>query len=258
MLYVIGLGPGGETGITLQARQALADSQVVLGYKAYVEQAAPWLTGQEVRASAMTRELERAGQAVDLALNGRRVALISGGDPGIYAMAAVVFELARSRGVDLGPEDLRVEVVPGVPAVAAAAALLGAPLSHDFACISLSDRLTPWNLIERRLDLAAQADFVIALYNPKSKGRDWQFARACQVVAQHREPATPVGVVGRASRPGQSIVLTDLAGAPQALVDMQTIVIIGSSQSFAYQGRMVTPRGYLRKYGDGRAGGAGE
>jgi precorrin-3B C17-methyltransferase len=223
---------------------------VVLGYKAYVEQAAPWLQSQEVLASGMTKELDRAALAVEKALAGQTVALISGGDPGIYAMAAVVFELARARGLDLGQRGLAIEVVPGVPAVAAAAALLGAPLSHDFACISLSDRLTPWELIERRLDLTASADLVIALYNPKSKGRDWQYAKALQILAQHRAPQTPVGVVTRAQRPGQSVLLTSLQEAPQAAVDMQTIVIIGNSQSFSYQGRMVTPRGYVAKYGE--------
>lgn len=222
---------------------------MVLGYKAYVEQAAPWLSGQEVLASGMTKELERAALAVDKARAGQVVALISGGDPGIYAMAAVVFELARARGLGLGQGGLAIQVVPGVPAVAAAAALLGAPLSHDFACISLSDRLTPWELIERRLDLTARADLVIALYNPKSKGRDWQYGRALELLSRHREPATPVGVVSRAQRPGQAVLLTSLAEAPQAPVDMQTIVIIGNSQSFTYQGRMVTPRGYVAKYG---------
>jgi precorrin-3B C17-methyltransferase len=223
---------------------------VVLGYKAYVEQAAPWLKGQEVLASGMTKELDRAALAVEKALAGQSVALISGGDPGIYAMAAVVFELARARGLDLGEGGLAIRVVPGVPAVAAAAALLGAPLSHDFACISLSDRLTPWELIERRLDLTASADLVIALYNPKSKGRDWQYAKALQILSRHRAPETPVGVVTRAQRPGQSVLLTSLQEAPQAAVDMQTIVIIGNSQSFSYQGRMVTPRGYVAKYGE--------
>ena len=223
---------------------------MVLGYKAYVEQAAPWLAGQEVLASGMTKELERAALAVERAQAGEYVALISGGDPGIYAMAAVVFELASARGLDLGPKGLAIEVIPGVPAVAAAAALLGAPLSHDFACISLSDRLTPWDLIERRLDLTARADLVIALYNPKSKGRDWQFSRALEILGRHRPADTPVGVVTKAQRPGQAVLLTSLGQAPEAAVDMQTIVIIGNSQSFSYQGRMVTPRGYVAKYGE--------
>lgn len=228
-----------------------------MGYRTYLELAAPLLQGKQLIASTMTRELDRAGQAIDLALQGKTVALVSSGDPGIYAMAAVVFELARSRGLDPGPGGLPVRVIPGVPAVAAAAALLGAPLSHDFACVSLSDRLTPWDLIEKRLALAAEADFVIALYNPRSKGRPWQLAQACQVIANHRDPATPVGIVRRAQRQGQQVELAYLATAAQAEVDMQTIVIVGNSQSRVYQGRMITPRGYINKYGDREESAAG-
>ncbi len=251
----MGLGPGGEEGVTAQARRALDRAQVVLGYRTYLEQARPWLEGKEMISSGMTRELDRAARALELAGRGRVVALVSGGDPGIYAMAAVVFELARDRGLPLGPGGLAVSVVPGVPAVAAAAALLGAPLSHDFACVSLSDRLTPWELIQRRLEAAAAADFVLALYNPKSKGRPWQYGRALEIVSGHRQPDTPVGIVSRAGRAGQEINLTDLARAPGAPVDMQTMVIIGNSQSFCFQGHMVTPRGYLGKYGGERRNG---
>lgn len=247
----MGLGPGLAEGLTEQARLALDQAEVAVGYKNYIDQARPWLAGKEVFASGMTKELDRAGQAMDLALTGRRVALVSGGDPGVYAMAAVVFELARARGLVLGetPGALSLTVVPGVPAVTAAASLLGAPLSHDFACISLSDRLTPWDLIERRLDLAAQADFVIALYNPKSKDRDWQYGRALEIIGRWRQASTPVGIVTAAMRADQRVVVSGLAQAAQAQVGMQTIVIIGNSQSFVWQGRMVTPRGYWRKYG---------
>jgi precorrin-3B C17-methyltransferase len=245
----VGLGPGGEGGVSADARRALAEAQVVLGYKTYLALARPWLEGKEVVSSGMTKELDRAAKALDLALDGRMVALVSGGDPGVYAMAPVVFELVRARGVRLGAGGLDLRVIPGTPAVAAAAALLGAPLSHDFACISLSDRLTPWEVIVKRLEAAAEADFVIALYNPKSKGRDWQYAEACRIVGRRRAPDTPVGVVSRASRPGQAVLVTTLAEAPEAPVDMQTIVILGNSQSFEHQGRMVTPRGYMGKYG---------
>lgn len=244
----MGLGPGRVDCLTGQAAQALDQAQVVLGYKTYMNLVAPLLEGKELVASTMTKELDRAGQALDLAGGGKSVALISSGDPGIYAMSAVVFELACSRGLDLGPNGVNIEVIPGVPAVAAAASLLGAPLSHDFACISLSDRLTPWELIEKRLDLAAQADFVIALYNPKSKGRAWQLGRACEIIAQQRKPENPVGVVRKALREGQSFDLVTLATVTQAEVDMQSLVIVGNSQSFVYQGKMITPRGYLNKY----------
>ncbi len=225
-----------------------------MGYKIYVEQARPFLDDQRVEASGMMHEIERAGQAIDLALAGHRVSLVSGGDPGVYAMAGVVFEVAHNREVVLGdgPGQLSVEVVPGIPALAAASALLGAPLTHDFACVSLSDRLTPWEVITKRLRLAAEADFVIVLYNPKSKGRDWHYGEAIRLAAEFREPSTPVGVVSRAMREGESIRLTTISEAANAEVDMQTTVVIGSSRSFIYGDRMVTPRGYLDKYGGGR------
>ena len=220
-----------------------------MGYKTYLALVAPLIEGKPTKASGMTKELDRAGQALDLALSGKVVALISSGDPGIYAMAAVVFELVKDRGLQLGQHGLQIEVVPGVPAVAGAASILGAPLSHDFACISLSDRLTPWELIAKRLDLASQADFVIALYNPKSKGRDWQYAKALEIISSHRSKDTPVGVVSRVGRKGETCQVLSLAQAAKAEVDMQTVVIIGNSQSFVHSGCMVTPRGYMKKYG---------
>jgi precorrin-3B C17-methyltransferase len=233
-----------------QAAQALARAEAVIGYKTYIDLIRPLISDKEVASSGMTRELDRAGQALDLAMTGKRVALVSGGDPGIYAMAGVLFELVRARNINLGTDEgqLLIEVVPGIPALAAAAAILGAPLTHDFASISLSDRLTPWETIEKRLDLAAQADFVIVLYNPKSKGRDWQFARALEIVRKRREPNTPVGLVTRAMREGQRMRLYELSRAAQAEVDMQSIVIIGNSNTYIYQDRMITPRGYLDKY----------
>jgi precorrin-3B C17-methyltransferase len=236
--------------MSFQARQALAEAEAVVGYKTYIAQAEPLITGKEIHSSGMTRELDRAAAALDLAAAGKRTALVSGGDPGVYAMAGVVFELARARGLALGPEPgkLDLRIVPGIPALAAAASLLGAPLTHDFASISLSDRLTPWETIVKRLDLAAQADFVIVVYNPKSKGRDWQFGQACEIIARHRSPETPVGVVSKAMREGQTVQITTLDRAAAADVDMQTLVIVGNSRTFVYENRMVTPRGYLDKY----------
>ncbi len=236
---------------------ALEDCQVAVGYKVYLAQAQSWLAGKRTICRGMTRELERAELALELALAGQRVAVVSGGDPGVYAMAAVVFELARSREIALGPEGLAVEVIPGVPAVTAAAALLGAPLSHDFACISLSDRLTPWEEIERRLELAARAELVIALYNPRSRGRPWQYGRALEVIGRHRAGGTPVGVVWRAGREGQRVEVTTLARAGGVEVDMQSLAIVGNSRSFTWSGFMVTPRGYLDKYGGGGDQGRG-
>ena len=199
----------------------------------------------------MTSEMRRAEEAIDSALTGRRTVVVSGGDAGVYAMAGAVFEVAATKGLTLGkgPGQLRLKVIPGVPALVAGAALLGAPLTHDFCAISLSDRLTPWELIEKRLSLAAQADFVIAIYNPKSKGRDWQLGRAAEILLEHCPPTTPVGVVGRAGRAGQDVLITTLAELASAPVDMQTIVFIGSQSTFIHQNFMITPRGYVNKYG---------
>lgn len=257
-LYIVGLGPGGGEHLTGRARSALAESEVVVGYKTYLKQIPELLAGKKVLASGMTREMDRAGAAIASARQGVVTSLVSGGDPGIYAMAPVVFELLHAQGILPGPDGLPVEVVPGVPAVAAAGALLGAPLSHDFACVSLSDRLTPWEVIENRLRAAAVADFVIALYNPKSRGREWQLGRALQIIGHHRRPQTPVGVVRAAMRPEQSVQLGTLATASEAAVDMATILIIGNSNSFCHGGAMVTPRGYLDKYGPARGKEAGD
>lgn len=248
-LYIVGLGPGGGEHLTGRARSALEESEVVVGYKTYLHQIPELLEGKKVLSSGMTKEMDRAGAAIASARRGTVTSLVSGGDPGIYAMAPVVFELLHAQGIAPDPEDLAVEVVPGVPAVAAAGALLGAPLSHDFACVSLSDRLTSWEVIEKRLEAAAGADFVIALYNPKSRGRDWQLNRALQIIGSHRQPQTPVGVVRAAMRPEQSVQLCTLATASSAAVDMATILIIGNSNSFCHNGAMITPRGYLDKYG---------
>jgi precorrin-3B C17-methyltransferase len=227
---------------------------VVVGYKMYIELVRPLLQGQEIVATGMMGELQRCQLAIDRALAGAKVALVSSGDVGIYGMAGLVLEICRERGLRLGPleagseADLALEVIPGVPALAAAAALLGAPLMHDFASISLSDLLTPWEIIKKRVEAAAAADFVIVMYNPKSKKRDWQLGAVREMVVQHRRPETPVGIVSRAMREGQEVIITSLAEMLQHPVDMQTIIIIGNSQTYAAGGHMITPRGYLDKY----------
>ena len=178
----------------------------------------------------------RAKQAVAEAEGGRRVALVCSGDPGVYAMASLVLELAPATDVD---------VVPGVTAALAAAAVLGAPLGHDHASISLSDHLTPWPSIARRLQAAAEADLVVALYNPRSARRTWQLDAARTVLLEHRRPETPVGVVADAGRPNEAVVTTSLGDLDPTIVGMTSIVIIGSSATRIVDGRMVTPRGYL-------------
>ncbi len=246
-LYVAGLGPGSPAQLTPQARAALAESQVIAGYRTYLELIRPLLEGKEILASGMMQEVARVKAAVERAASGETVALVSSGDPGIYGMAGLVYELLRERGWqrDAGPE---VEVVPGVPALNAAAALLGAPLMNDFAAISLSDLLTPWPVIARRIDLAAQADFVIGLYNPRSTRRTDQLAEAREILLRHRAPQTPAGIVRNGYREGQRVVVTDLQHLPEQEVDMLSIVLVGNSATFAFDGTMVTPRGYGKKY----------
>lgn len=241
MLYVVGIGPGGPEHITPRALAAVDAADAVVGYGFYLELLGDRIAGKETVDTGMTREVERCRRAVELALAGREVAVVSSGDPGVYGMAGLVLELLE----EMDPGGLvEVEVVPGVSAVNAAASLLGAPLMHDFAVISLSDLLTPWELIEKRLDAAGAADFVVALYNPRSRRRSTHLARACAVLSRHRPAATPVGIVKNGLRPGQEVTVTTLGDAPSAEVDMMTIVIVGNSSTRKIGGRIVTPRGY--------------
>ena len=246
--------------MSARALEVLTAVDTVAGYTTYVDLIRPLIGHCKVVSTPMQKEVERVTQAIDLALKGRHCAIISSGDPGIYAMAGLVFEVAEKRGLHLvgpledpgtpaqGKPPLKVEVVPGIPALAAGAALLGAPLTHDFASISLSDLLTPWDTIAKRLHAAAEADFVIVLYNPKSKRRDWQLGDAQKIILQYRSPQTPVGIVKKAMREGQEVAITTLEELHRAPVDMLTTVFIGNSASMKYLNFMVTPRGYNRKY----------
>jgi len=269
-LTIVSLGPGFLRYLVPAALEALTSAQVLVGYKMYLDLIGDLVVGKEVLASGMRKEVERCGLAIDQALAGKRVALVSSGDAGIYGMAGLVFDLCKERNLrvarsesgepDLGDDsglarsgcggqvDFWIDVVPGVPAFNAASAVLGAPLMHDFAAVSLSDHLTPWEIIEKRLSAAAMADFVLALYNPRSKTRPHGLQRALTLILQHRPASTPVGIVGRAMRDGQWHRLTTLGAMSDAEVDMQSMVIIGNSQTYIWNGWMVTPRGYLDKY----------
>lgn len=248
LIYIIGIGPGGEGGLTLDARQAIAHSEVVVGYGPYLRHIDALLPGKETIAKGMRQELERCATTIRLAREGRIVALISSGDAGVYGMAGPLWEMLLASGwqEERGPQ---VRVVAGVSAVSACAALVGAPLTHDFCTISLSDLLTPWPIIQKRLEAAAAADFVTALYNPRSRRRTSQLEAARQIFLRHRSPATPVAMVRDAQRPEQWFCLTDLAHMDETLADMNTTLIIGNSRTVVQQGRMVTPRGYADKYG---------
>jgi len=216
---------------------------VVVGYRTYLDLIPELLQDKEVIASQMMKEVDRCRQCLELTATGKTVALISGGDPGIYAMAGLVFELARERD-----DQTRIKVIPGLAALNACAARLGAPLMHDFAAISLSDLLTPMELIEKRLAAAAGADFVIVLYNPKSKKRTEQIVKAREIILQHRDPSTPVGIVTGVTRENETATLTTLEKMLNAEIGMQSCVIIGNSMTQAWHGLMVTPRGYRNKY----------
>ncbi len=250
-LYIVGIGPGGNMHITQRARAAIKESDVVIGYETYLNLVPDLITVKEIITTGMTQESDRCKKAIELARSGKTVSLISGGDPGLYAMAGLVFEILSSenrgnevQGVNAPEENLLVEVIPGISALNASAARLGAPLMHDFVSISLSDKLTPWETIEKRLDAAAMADFVIVLYNPKSEGKNDQFSRAIEIINKYKKPETPVGVVKGAMRPGEDIIITDLEKVGGLPIDMQTTVIVGNSGTFVWNGHMITPRGY--------------
>ncbi|WP_282702080.1 precorrin-3B C(17)-methyltransferase [Streptomyces sp. CC219B] len=236
-LAVVGLGPGARDLLTPRAEAELRRASVLVGLDQYVDQIRDLLRpGTRVLESGLGAEEERARTAVAEARKGQAVALIGSGDAGVYAMASPALAEAS--------DDIDVIGVPGVTAALAAGAILGAPLGHDHVSISLSDLHTPWEVIERRVRAAAEADIVVTFYNPRSRGRDWQLPKALAILAEHREPATPVGVVRNASRPDESSRLTSLAELDPATVDMMTVVTVGNTATRNIAGRMVTPRGY--------------
>lgn len=242
-LYVVGTGPGSLDHMTPAAVKAIQDSEIVIGYNTYLDLIPELLKDKEVVASQMMKEVDRCRKSFDLAKGGKKVALVSGGDPGIYAMAGLVFEMAREHDLDV-----EIEVVPGIAALNACAARLGAPLMHDFAAISLSDLLTPWEVIEKRLAAAASADFVIAIYNPKSKRRTEHIEKARDIILRYRSLDTAVGIVTAATRENEKIMLSTLEKFTELEINMQSCVIIGNSKTFQWKDFLVTPRGYTGKY----------
>jgi cobalt-precorrin 5A hydrolase / precorrin-3B C17-methyltransferase len=244
-IFVVGTGPGSADYLTPRALQAIEQSDSVVGYGPYLDLISGLISGKEVICTGMAQEIDRCRRAIELAREGRTVSVVSGGDPGIFAMAGLVLELLKK--TDVSSASPRVEVVPGISALNACAARLGAPLMHDFAAISLSDRLTSWQTIAARLDAAAKADFVIVLYNPKSKGRSTHIEKAREIIARHRSPHTPVGIVRAAMREDESVKIFDLTTMPFCEIDMQTTVIVGNSMTVVWNGLMITPRGYEKK-----------
>ena len=239
MLSVIGIGPGSQAMMTMEAVEALQAAEIVVGYKTYTHLVKAFTGDKQVIKTGMCKEIERCQAAIELAQAGHNVALISSGDAGIYGMAGLVLELVNKQQLDI-----EVRLIPGMTASIAAASLLGAPLTDDFAVISLSDLLTGWPQIERRLAAAAQADFAICLYNPSSRKRKDHLWRACEILLQYKDENTVAGLAQNVGRPGESMRLLTLRELKECETDMFTTVFVGSSKTRVIGGRMVTPRGY--------------
>lgn len=241
----------------------MKSADTIVGYKTYIDLIRPVIKDKNIISTAMTKEIERVSAAIDAALTGKKCAIVSSGDPGVYAMAGLLFEMCREKEIPIASlvsnqktaevkPALYVEVVPGIPALCSGAALLGSPVAHDFAAISLSNLLTPWELIEKRLEAAAAADFVIVLYNPKSRKRDLLLEKAQKIILNYRSGKTPVGIVTSAMRDEQGVKISSLENLHTEDVNMQTTIFVGSSASSVYLDFMVTPRGYSKKYAIGR------
>ncbi|PIC65004.1 precorrin-3B C(17)-methyltransferase [Sporosarcina sp. P13] len=252
-IFVVGFGPGATEHITGRALTALQESEYIIGYKTYVDLIKHLVTAKSIVSTGMTEEVSRAIDAVKKAEAGGIVSVISSGDSGAYGMAGLVYEVLVEKGWTEA-EGIEVEIVPGISAINSCASLLGAPVMHDSCTISLSDHLTPWTVIEKRIEAAGMADFVIALYNPKSGRRTRQIVEAQNILLKYRSPDTPVGLVKSAYRENQHIILTTLSEMLEHDIGMLTTVIIGNSSTFFYDDKIITPRGYQRKYtlGEGK------
>ncbi len=244
-ITVIGIGPGSLEDMTPRARKAIEAAEVVAGYNTYIKLVESLLMGKKVIGTAMMQEIDRCRMAVDEAAAGRDTVVVSSGDAGVYGMAGLVLELILQREEAQRPEFGG--VIAGVSAVNAAASVLGAPLMHDFAVISLSNLLTPWELIRKRVEMAAQGDFVTALYNPKSKKRVKNIEEVREIMLKFRNPKTPVGIVTAASRDKETKVISTLEDFTKEDINMFSLVVIGNSQTYVKDGWMITPRGYQNK-----------
>ena len=242
-IIVAGIGPGSREDITPAVIEAVREADVVVGYKYYFQFVEQYLKpGCECVDTGMKKERERAEQAFELAQQDKTVVVISSGDAGIYGMAPLIFEMKREQKADV-----EIETLPGISAFQKAASLLGAPIGHDMCIISLSDLMTPWEVIERRIKAAAVGDFVTAVYNPKSHGRYWQLYRLQELFLKYRSAETPIGYVRQAGREEQTVKVTTLAAFDPEQIDMFTVIIIGNSQTYLYDDKMITPRGYYRE-----------
>lgn len=248
-LYIVGVGPGHHDHMTFRAKQAIEESDTIVGYETYVNLVEDLIEGKDVYRYAMTQEVERAHQCIDLAKSGKIVSLVSSGDPGIYGMAGLIYEMLAESDWD-PKSDLQVEIVPGISALNSCASIIGSPLMTDFAVLSMSDLLVPWEIIVKRVEAAAQGDFVIVIYNPSSKKRIHQLQDTRKILLKYRKPSTPVAIIKGAFRNSQSVVLTDLENLENHSdkLGMISTVIIGNSSTYNYKDLMINPRGYTSKY----------
>ena len=248
-LYIVGVGPGSHDHMTFRARDAINESDTIVGYETYVNLVQDMIDGKDVYRYAMTQEVERAKQCIDLAEAGKTVSLVSSGDPGIYGMAGLIYETLAERGWSPAGS-LPVEVIPGVSALNSCASIIGSPLMTDFAVLSMSDLLVPWEIIIKRVEAAASGDFVIVIYNPSSKRRIHQLQDTRKLLLRYRKPSTPVAIIKGAYRESQSVVLTDLEHMEEhsGKLGMISTVIIGNSSTYTYHDLMINPRGYKSKY----------
>lgn len=234
-LYVIGIGPGGRDHMTLKAIETIKRSDIIVGYTPYIDYLRDLVEGKEIYSTGMKGEIKRCKLAIEKVKGGRNTAIISTGDAGLYGMAGPILELK---------EDIEVEIIPGVTAAFSAASELGSPIMHDFASISLSDLLTPWEIIEKRIEKAAEGDFVIVIYNPRSKGRKDHLEKAAKIMLKYKEEDTPVGIVKNSGRDNTEIILATLRNIPYEKMDMLSTLIVGNSNTYVKDGQMITPRGY--------------
>jgi len=248
-LYIVGVGPGHHDHMTFRAKEVITESDTIVGYETYVNLVEDLIEGKEVHRYAMTQEVERAHQCIELAKSGKIVSLVSSGDPGIYGMAGLIYEMLAEERWDR-KTGLYVEIVPGVSSLNSCAALVGSPLMTDFAVVSMSDLLVPWEIIVKRVESAAQGDFVIVIYNPASKKRIHQLQDTRKILLKYRSPNTPVAIIKGAYRESQEVVLTDLENMENHSdkLGMITTVIVGNSSTFRYDDLMINPRGYTSKY----------
>ena len=248
-LYVVGVGPGSHDHMTYRAKQVIEESEVIVGYETYVGLVEDLIAGKEVYRYPMTQEVDRANQAIGFAESGRVVSLVSSGDPGIYGMVGLIYEILAEKGWDAN-SGIYVESVPGVSSLNSCAALVGSPLMTDFAVVSMSDLLVPWNIIVKRVEAAALGDYVTVIYNPASKKRVHQLRDTREIFLKHRKPDTPVAIVKGAYRESQEVVVTTLDKMLdyQDMLGMITTVIVGNSSTYNYKGMMINPRGYSSKY----------